>query len=141
MLRGVMMLAGGAALAGCALVLTGCATISYLTTEYGSASRDGEVTTPDGATFWIWQHKSKSKLMVSVDPARAAGMGAVSGLTFGAVRDGIPQPIFEDVAQRWFAQSGRPQCRTVKGYPIDRLYFEFDIDCTMPTSTATPRHR
>jgi hypothetical protein len=112
-----------------ALALSACATMNYLTSEYGSAPRDGAVTLPDGASYWVWVHKTKPKIIISVDPNQAIAMGFATGLTFGGVRETIPPPIFEDVAQRWFAQTGRPECKTTRGYPIDRLYFEFEYQC------------
>jgi hypothetical protein len=118
-----------------ALAAAGCATVSYLTENYGTANKDGEVTLPNGTTYWIFENKTKPKMLVSTDAAQAAQMGMVAGLTFGGVSGAIPPPIFEQAAQQWLAQTGRAHCRLVGGYPIDRMYYEFNVACD-PTSVA-----
>lgn len=122
-----------------ALLLSGCATANYLTSEYGTGRYDGTVTMPDGSGWWIWEHKSRQRLVISVDPAQAAGMGMVAGLTFGGAAGAIPPPIFERVAERWFSERGKPQCRTTRGHPIDRYYYEFDYECPPAAAVTRPK--
>lgn len=110
-----------------ALLLVGCATVNYLKQEYGAADRDGTVTLPSGDTFWIWQHKAKSKIIISVDVNQAISAGFQRGL-LGA-QAAVPQPVFEEVGRQWFVQSGRPECHQVRGYPIDITYFEIEYAC------------
>lgn len=129
---------GVVAVAAC-IALTGCATVNYLSNEYGTAPKDGTVTLEDGSGWWIWVHKTKAKLIVSVDLNQATGIGLASGLTFGAINNAPPPPVFEKVAARWFAEH-RPECHTTKGYPIDRVYYEFDYECApSPGLPAGPK--
>lgn len=132
------MRVGLVAALGAAMMLCGCGTTAnYLTSEYGSAPRDGEVRLEDGSGWWIWVHKTKQKLIVSVDAAGAAQIGLASGLTFGGVSGAVPQPVFEKVAAQYLAEH-KPGCRTTKGYPVDRVYFEFDYECPLPVAVAPP---
>lgn len=123
---------------GAAFMLAACGTTAtYLTNEYGSAPRDGEVRLEDGSGWWIWVHKTKQKLIVSVDAAGAAQIGLASGLTFGGVNGAVPQPVFEKVAAQYLAEH-KSGCRATKGYPIDRVYFEFDYECPPPAPATQP---
>jgi hypothetical protein len=114
-----------------ALILSACATVNYLYEEYGTADKDGSVLLEDGTNFWIWLHKSKPKMIVSVDVAGAAATGFITGLTFGATSGAPPQPLFERAAARWFAEH-RPNCHTTKAVPIEKVQFEFDYECSEP---------
>ena len=119
----------GLCLIAAVLALGGCATMNYLSSEYGDGQeRTGEVTLADGSTYWVWEHRTKPKIMISIDAKQALGMGAVSGLTFGGAGGAIPPPIFEQVAARWFAER-RPTCRLARGIPIDRMYYEVEYVC------------
>jgi hypothetical protein len=111
--------------------LAGCASVNYLYDEYGTADKDGSITFDDGTNYWIWLHKSKPKMIVSLDPAGAAATGFVSGLTFGGTSGAPPQPLFERAAAKWFAEN-RPNCRTTRAVPIEKVQFEFDYECASP---------
>lgn len=130
-----MRIIAALALAAC---VAGCATVSYLSSEYGSAEKDGDVLMPDGSQYLVWMHKTKPKVVLTVSIDRAANMGLARGLTFGAVGDKIPQPVWEEAARRWFEQSGRPECRTTRGYQIDEksTTFEFDYECARPPAPS-----
>jgi hypothetical protein len=54
-------------------------------------------------------------------------------LILGGVSSAIPQPIFEQAAKQRLAQTGRAHCRLVGGYPIDRMYNEFNVACDPPS--------
>jgi hypothetical protein len=112
----------------CALVLGSCATMGYLHSEYGDAPPDATITLPSGSGFWVFANKSKPKLLVSVDPQRAAGMGLTIGLTYGAASSAPPYVEFDVVAKQWLAEN-RPGCRAVNGHPLERVYYEYDIVC------------
>lgn len=107
----------------------GCATMSYLSQEYGSAREDGAVVLDSGLRYLVWHHKSGRRIIISADVSQAMGMGLATGLTFGAADESIPKPVFDEVARRWFAQTCRPECRTVSGHPIHRVYYEYEFTC------------
>jgi len=91
----------------------------YMEAQYGrNTPRDGVVTTASGQDYWVFMHRSKSELVVSVSPKRAYGMGVVRGLTLGLAQPTTPRGEFEAAARKWFDQIGRPGCRTTSGRPL-----------------------
>ena len=128
--------------AAAVLACAGCATVSYVTQEYGSALKDGQVMVRGTDAFDVWVHKTKPKLMVVVSLSRAAGMGMAQGLTLGGVQAGAPEPDFEAAAVQWFADQGKPHCKVGRGRRIDAIYYEFDYDCAPPAAAPpAPRRR
>ena len=126
-------------LAGCVTAATLGPEYVYMEAQYGrSTPRDGEVTTAPGNDYWVFMHRSKSELIVSVSPARAYGMGFTKGLTVGTAQETIPRGEFEAAARKWFDQIGRPGCRTTGGHPLNAYYFEFHHNCG-PWPGSRPR--
>ena len=128
----------GVALGLAGIVLAGCASVSYLTKEYGRESPTATIMLPDGRGFWIFAHKTKARLLVSVDLPTASGMGFVSGLTYGAISNAPVPREFAGVAQQWLDES-RPGCKAVNGQRIETVYVEYDIECGTPNLSARPR--
>jgi ABC-type Fe3+-hydroxamate transport system substrate-binding protein len=128
MLRFAMVMA-------CALALAGCATISYLKTEYGSASPDKTVKLEDGTGFWVFLHKTRPKVIVSVDPETASGMGFAQGLTFGAAGGAPVYAAFDRAAQETLDEK-QPGCRATNPRPLEKVYFEYDVVCPPPAPAA-----
>jgi hypothetical protein len=118
-----------AALAGCVSASSLGPEYVYMESQYGKTPRDGEVTTTSGQDYSVFMHRSKSELIVSVNPKRAYRMGFARGLTLGMAQEMIPREEFEAAARKWFDQIGRPGCRTTGGRSLNAYYFEFHHNC------------
>lgn len=127
------------ALAG-AVVLAGCATATYVGNEYGGASAYTMVPRGDGVGFSVRVHNTKPKLIVSVDMQTAAGMGMISGVTYGAVAGGPVYADFDKAAQEGLAEL-KPGCRAVNGKPLERVHYEYDVECGAAPPPADQRTR
>ena len=109
-----------------AAALGGCATIGYLTTEYGGGRhRDGEVQTASGTTFWVWDHQSKPRFMVTADAAQSA----VHGASFGAAKP--DNALFKEAGDLWIAKR-HPGCRAASAERMIDLYYEVTYVCEPP---------
>lgn len=134
-----MRIEAWATLVAAAMMLSACGTVNYLHKEYGSADPDMIIEKPDGG-FWVFAHKTKPKLIVSVNPQRAAGMGMLQGLTYGATAGGPVYAEF-DAAAKQFMDERRPGCRAVNGQEIDKVYREYDVECPPPPAPPPPVRR
>lgn len=127
-----MRLKGIPAVAGL-VALAGCATATYVGNEYGTSSTFKTVQMADGTGFHVRLHETKPRLLVSVDTQTATGMGVVSGLTYGAVSGGPVYASFDKAAQEALAEL-KPGCRAVNGKPLERVYYEYDVECPANTT-------
>jgi hypothetical protein len=127
---------------GAAVLLSACGTVNYLRQEYGSQDPDMTIEKPDGG-FWVFAHKTKPNLIVSVNPQRAAGMGMMQGFTYGAA-SGAPVYVEFDAAAKQYLDERKPGCRAVNGQDIEKVYREYEIECPPPspvTAQANARGR
>lgn len=115
--------------------LGGCASISYITSEYHGVEVR-EVKMPDD-TYRIFDKPAQNKLMVTSSLGSAAGQGLARGLTFGAAPTDPPKPLFEAAALQFLTESGRPGCRVVDAYLLARPQWEVKYDCAPPPQVAT----
>jgi hypothetical protein len=115
-----------------ALMLGGCASASYVMSEYGGI----DPVPFDGGTdiYRVFDKPAANKVMITPSIARAMGAGAASGLTFGAVpiSDNVgPKPEYERVAIAYLKSTGR-ECRILDGYLVITAQWEFKYDCSVP---------
>lgn len=124
----------------CALALAGCAGVSYVMKEYsGISPKPFEIEGED--IYRVFDRPEANKLMITPSFGKAAGAGALQGLTFGGVdaMDSIgPKPMFEHAALAYLKSTGR-QCRVLDGYLVIRPQWEFKYDCSLPALAAPKR--
>ena len=113
--------------AGVALI-SGCASVSYITQNYSSVSPVSVATGYD--TFNVFDLPASNKLMVN----SSVGAAFVSGATFNVAA--TPKPVFQEAGERFLAQSGR-QCRIVDGYALATMQWEFRYDCGAGLATSS----
>jgi hypothetical protein len=121
-----------------AAAVSGCAAVSSLDDEYGSAPPDGEVTLDSGLNYYVWQHKTKPKIMVAADIEQVRSSGITAGLTMGIGTAMVPQPVLEQVAKKWFEQKEQPYCHTTASFVSHSLYSEVDFECDPPPPPPPP---
>jgi len=129
------------------LLLSGCgAGMQYAMDNYsGVKVVDYEVIDED--IYRVFDKPAENRLMITPSVARAAGAGALQGLTFGGAdaMDTLgPKPKFEKAALAFLASTGRT-CRIVDGYLIVKPQWEFKYDCSVlpaaPPASANPSPR
>ena len=108
-------------------LLTGCASISYITETYNEAKLV-EVAMPDD-TYRIFDNPKISKIMVTSSIGSALGQGLGKGLTLGAAETIPPRPKFQAAAEKFLADDGRKNCKIKDGYLLISPQFEFIYDC------------
>lgn len=118
MVRIGLMLIAGATLAGCAgfdaaLEYTGTPVMSYMNMA---------------DTWRIFDKPAEGRLMITPSLGRAAGNGAVSGLTLGIADTDIPKPEYQNAVEGWLISTGR-MCKVTDGYKLIRPQWEFKYAC------------
>jgi hypothetical protein len=113
-----------------ALLLAACANSEAISDRYAGVD---PVTVPLRGTYRVYDKPDASTIMVTnpagAAPYQASSMGPVSGDMDGRV----PRPYFQQAAQKFLADAGRPQCHITDGYPLARSVFEFSYACA-PTN-------
>jgi hypothetical protein len=81
-----------------------------------------------GDDWRIFDKPKEGRLMITPSIGRSAGMGALSGLTFGAADTDIPKAEYQAAVEAWLVESGR-KCAVTDGYKLIRPQREFRYRC------------
>lgn len=131
-----------------ALPIAGCAAGGsvYKDDAYKAAgAKPYEMATTDPfgkeGPWYAYDVAAENKIMISPTYAATVAMG----MQGGAVRHAesfIPhQPFYESLATRYFTETGKPNCRIVRGYKVSHAQYEFLYDCSAPLSPIARKKR
>lgn len=117
------------ALAFIAAALVGCST-----TGSGDRLRSYKITVhhvkmPDD-TYRLYEHPTDKSFLVSPSLGKVMAIGAAQGATFGAVDAMTPEQKLEAAANQHLAETGRGNCKVVRGYLIQKPLYEFWFECS-----------
>lgn len=87
--------------------------------------------------YRVFEHPSRDRIMTTTSLGRAAGMGAVRGITLGIADVQTPEQMHEAAARRYLDLTSRRACTIKSGYELIQTQYEFIIDCPAGT-IATP---
>jgi hypothetical protein len=108
-----------------ALGLSGCAGLNYAMENYKGV----EVMPVEyqGHEWRVFDKPAENRLMITPSIGRSMGLGAATGLTFGAA-GGIPKPELQGAAEAWLVKTGRT-CSITDGYVVASPQWEFRYAC------------
>lgn len=115
--------------------LSGCAGVNYIVENYSNIEVR-EVTMPDD-TYRVFDKPNESRMMVTSSLSSAAGQGLGKGLLLNAIDTTPPGPLFEAAANRYLAETGRPECEASSVVLLVQPQFEVKYRC----ATAKPQAR
>lgn len=107
--------------AAIALVLTGCASSSYLDAYNGVTWQ-----TFDG--YRLMDRADTRRLLIVPDPVAATGQ-RFSALAFGVGAVDQPKPVMEEAAIRYLTSTGRQGCKAVDAYLVESPAWEVKYSC------------
>jgi len=107
-------------------ILTGCQNAGYIMDTYGKVDKK-TVSTAQGS-FWVFDRPDAGKIMTTPTPGSMVAPATISGATLGMVKLDPVVQAHRDVAQQWFAQTGRT-CEIKTSYEIWRPEYEHTYSC------------
>lgn len=110
----------------CIVGIGGCASLSYITANYGSIEPRPVSTSYD--TFRVFDKPDASKLMITSSLGSALAQGAGGGLLLNPTVTAVPKPVFQEAAEQYLTSTGRT-CRIVDGYLLVNPQWEFRYQC------------
>lgn len=109
-------------------VLAGCAT-----TESGSRLRTYKMTVQHvkmaDDTYRVYDHKSDKSLLVSPSMGKIMTMGVAQGATLGLADTMTPEQKLEAAGNQHLSNTGRGNCKIVRGYLLQKPLYEFWFEC------------
>ena len=120
-----------------ALSMSGCASgpaMDYMLKEY-EGTEPTNYAMPDD-TYRIFDKPTASKLMITPSLGRAAGMGFVTGATFGVVDTSHNLIPYRLAAESYLKSTGRSHCQITSGTLLINPQYEFHYDCSTPAASA-----
>jgi hypothetical protein len=82
----------------------------------------------DKGGWRFFDKPAEGRLMITPSLSRAAGEGAVTGLTLVIADTDIPKSEYQAAVESWLKQSGR-DCTVTDGYKLIRPQWEFKYNC------------
>ncbi len=114
------------AYASAAIIMGGCASVSYIVDNYSGVPIQEVETSYD--TFRVFDKPAENRMMITTSIASASGQGIVGGLMLNPAGGATPLPIFREAVEKYLAQSGRA-CQVKDGALIAVPQWEFRYTC------------
>jgi hypothetical protein len=103
--------------------------MNYVVTEYGKVDKIEFVEPASQEVFWIFPSPSVDKLMVSVNPGRAAQRGALSGVTLGLAENAPLDQVYLVVTESYLKSIGR-ECKATSATVLLDPQYEVAFTCS-----------
>ena len=83
----------------------------------------------DDDTYRVHQHPTDNTVMTTSSIGAAAASGFAKGLTLGTATPNAPEERHEAAARKYLDDTGRSNCKIVKGYLLVQPQYEFTYEC------------
>ncbi len=112
------------------LLLAACATSPSISDRYQGIDPVA-VSTRD--TYRVYDKRSENLVLVTGRGGTGYWPGYAPAPMIGDTRL-LPRQIYQEAAERYFANAGHSECRVVDGYQLARTAFEFQYVCGSPAT-------
>ena len=114
-------------------ILSVMALASCASTESGSRLRTYKMTVQHvkmaDDTYRVYDHKTDNSLLVSPSMGKIMTMGVAQGATLGLADTMTPQQKLEAAGNQHLANTGRADCKIVRGSLLQKPLYEFWFEC------------
>ena len=107
------------------LVLCGCASVN---TALKYDFETHYVAMPDD-TYRVFEHPNRDRVMTTPSLNKTVGQGMIKGATFGIADVQTPEQLHESAARKYLDETGRAECKIVRGYLLMVPQYEFFFEC------------
>ncbi|WP_163269671.1 hypothetical protein [Chelativorans alearense] len=108
-----------------AALVAGCAAVQTAM-EYNPTVH--QVAMPDD-TYRVFEHPKGDRIMTTASLGRATGQSLTRGITLGIVAPETPEQLHEAAARKYLDDTGREDCRIIRGYLLGQPQYEFFFEC------------